>query len=390
MSIVERRKLAVDMNEPHVGPIPFIVAVAYVLAIYVSAAMATCKGQDTIPYGYAFYFRCDEIINLAYFPAAQIAALFLGFYSAKILLRRRLKTNFRIRLLRKKIRFRNASYISLAITALIAVYVLFLALTHDAYDDPDNWRAISSKASQLLLVVSGFSVSVNIASRKFTFWAVFLLFVIAATVLVADASRAAAIPIGIAAVYSGLNSRYVLAILFSGLILPILGLARAARGFFASGERGIEEFWVIIANAEYFGVGYLAAYSFVHIFVVLDTPHVTFSVSDLFYSIIPLPSSLHFISHNLEDWRIDVFRPMSAMSQIVYLGFPPFLVFNFLVGVFFSRVAMTPRGALGVLGSVFLLLFFLMSHQYLLRGVMWFFYIHLFIIFLASKNKGRM
>ena len=373
-----------------IGAIPFVLAIIYVVSAYASAAVATCTESDNIPYGYAFYFSCVDILALITYPISQALSLFAGFLIGNNLMRRRFKPILSIRVRGIRMYSNLAAPVSLILSFGLAAYFIFLAASHDNDNDIENWRAISSKSSQLLLVAAGFLTSNNIVRRQFSISATVLVFVISATVLVADASRSAALPLGIAAFFCAMNKRYILALLFSAPILPVLGLARGAREFMAFGESGFDNLASIIANTEFFSLGYLAAYSFVHMMVIQDVAHVSFTISDFLYSVIPLPSGIHFINHELENWRMDMFRPMSGMSQMLYLGFFPFLLFNIFIGIFFGKARNASRNRAGILGVLLLLIFFLSCHQYFLRGAMWFFYFHIIAMMISASSGTQL
>jgi hypothetical protein len=252
----------------------------------------------------------------------------------------------------------------------------------------DNWRAISSKWSQLLLVALGFLVSYNLIQRKYFHISFLLMLACSFTVLLSDASRAAVLPLGVVLIYSLVYKRYFWSVLLFILILPILGFAETARGYFAFGNRTFDDIITILYSLKIFDFGYLTAYSFIHMMVVQEASNVYFSYSDLFYSIIPIPSNFHFLDFNLEDWRLDKFRPMSGVSQILFLGPVPFMALYLLFGLFLTRISDKERNATNVLSAIFLVLSILIAHQYLLRGAMWFFYLHLaFSLFRAPNSK---
>lgn len=130
-----------------------------------------------------------------------------------------------------------------------------------------------------------------------------------------------------------------------------------------------------------FTISYFTEYSIYSLAYTYTSSKGVFTLSDFFYSIIPLPSQYHFIDVNDRLWRIDQFRPLSGQGSVARISLLLVATYNIVLGWLLGRYFRIVPQNLRMIMGLSALLVFAMSFQYGIRTVTW------FLVFLGGTAR---
>ena len=135
-------------------------------------------------------------------------------------------------------------------------------------------------------------------------------------------------------------------------------------------------------------LSYIFAYSVYHVADVLaQVDRLEISSSVFIYGLIPIPSAF-FSNIDISQVRLDVFRPIGAIGEMLIFYPLTFFLYSLLIGVLFAVVKRRVSGLGRFVLNMALVFIYLMSYQYGLRTIQWFIWpIVLFLMCLGSPFK---
>lgn len=335
--------------------------------------------QQPVAFGYHEYFFPFNIFEQTYKFVPLLLSVGFGFILGK---RIRLK-NFKI----PKFKFKLKKYMGIVYLVTFGIYIVGTLITDPSTSlNGEIHRVLESKFSHLLLIFSGVSLISNIHLRKFVAISYMLTFFIVLSFALIDGTRSAIIPLIILILWFAGHKQYTKLFFASITTAFTIGLVFYGR-FLARGNDFQDLLFMIEFIVNNFSISYFSAYSWLHFLFAIEQFKGNFSLSDMWYSITPVPSSLLPYSPDTSLWRLDAYRPLGAQASLYLLGLIPWIFFNLVIGFVLGLATKIDNAVIRILVFGVIFLTFASSFQYNLRSVQWFLWFAIGAVVLVRKNK---
>lgn len=368
-----------------IGPLPYWAMLAYLWMAYLLSLRSVCLGLDNVPFGYATFFSCEEVVDAIWIPAYQTVFLMGGYYTFRAVLR-----NFGGRKIlprNRRVKVKQAAELIVLAQFIIVVFFLIKLASADT-SNYGGWRTLSSKSSQMLLIMSSSLSFVSIKNNKYIALSIFASLYLAMIFAYTDASRSSLIPLGALCAAFIYCRRWFASALALAAFTLIFSYVMAARYYYARGfTPSLETVSIVIDSGLHFDMSYLFSFSFLHLLYATYSTRGSFDTTDFLYSVIPLPSSFMPFSVDVSSWMIDASRSHGGMGQALIVGIFSFALLNAAFGVLCASISRLPRGSLSYIALGMALFTFFAAFQYNLRGVQWIYYLTWVIILFAQSGR---
>jgi len=388
--------------------LPFQLMLSAILVSYCSY-LYFFFNDISIPFGYAD-IRPEEVAPLflkivgcflaaALIPVRLFSLLRLKFfYSASRVQRTVLSSKEKSQSRTPNISLRIPGYAKLLFFSVtLALFASYMMTFYHYFSDPyrPDKVFINSPFSQLLFFFYSFSLGVlSFAYDRSVLRYVFFVFALLSSnaVLVLDCSRFSLLPFAFILLASISRGRYLRSMLVALLIALYVSGALVARDLFDTFSMDASTALLFPFVYSFFSVQSLLSSLFVYTFafsfpnlLVGSLKYPQYSISDgLSYisaHVSPLPSS--FIDVRL--YRIDVYRPLPALSEVDACLGPLGLIVLFLV-IFLTLIYFTSLGKFGFAASMILSVYStVMLFQYNLRALSRYYVYGLILAFLLKS-----
>jgi hypothetical protein len=339
-------------------------------------------GLLNVPFGLSYYVRVEDYVNVSLSLTLGMIVSILGYLIAT-------------RLYYKKIVFTDRSFYALVngmplyffytLLYVFLVYVIFIfSLERQLNYTEGISRVLEFKGSHLLILMLSIYGSLLFVLKGKSFY-IYLVILIAAFFALMDGSRVSIIPAAVFLLISIYlkNLRYIaLGILLNAILAFLYGIGRdAARQFKWNIDLGVFDYELYLDL-----FSYIFAFSIYHLADVnLQLKNLHISPSVFLYSITPLPSYF-FDNVDLAQIRLDVYRPIGAIGEMYIFGYWTYLLFSFSIGFSLGIFNLRIRGFVKVALYIVVSFLYLMSFQYGLRTIQWFFWpIFIFVFYLQCR-----
>lgn len=204
-----------------------------------------------------------------------------------------------------------------------------------------------------------------------------------------EASRAGVLPLFGVALSALVKRRYIR--VFCVLVLCIIGLgvAASARGFEG---RYSTSFWDVFVQLDVLAASigailYTTAFSIFQFSYVVVEQVGHFDTQSLIYSILPVPQFLYPNPPNYFVWRVDIYRPMGALSEMERVSFIVMAAFFVILGGVSAYIDSIRQSVFRLIASLFFVVVCISMFQYNLRSIQWYVYFILLLVFLDAYLK---
>lgn len=326
----------------------------YYLVCVVMSLWSFYLPETSVAFGYDAIISSSELafgvltFTLCFVSVLLGISISLSFKSRSTLIRgRKLRLSANVRLL------------ILSIIIYFIVYFSFqLIESFTSLQGELTLRKFEFKSFRFLMLALLVIIFV-IARNKLGFW---LLAVVNITYAFLDASRFSLVFVVILIMlYQSINTK------FTGLCVILITLLT-----FCYSRFGVHFDLQVIIMYFWFVVSYVTDFNIYQLAYTIESTKGTFEVKDFLYSIIPIPSNLHFIEVNDRLWRIDAFRPLSGQGSVARLSLILLCFYNFFLGWLFGRcLRMTPERYVELF-VLCIMIIFAMSFQYSIRTITWY------------------
>lgn len=287
----------------------------------------------------------------------------------------------------------KANLIALLLQTLLFMYFIGKVLIN--YETISNseviiFRVLVGKESFFLLALQGVIPLLSRGIWKPLFYLCAMTTALAFAWL--DGSRSSLIPLGLLVIYGVTEKKYRISL--------FLVLFQIFLYFFLSESRSIDDKANIDLFFEaFFGsflgmgdallalVSYTFIYSMLHFIITFKNELGVFVASDLFYSVLPVPSALIPVEVDPSNWRVDKYRPMGALAELVRVSHIFLTFWFFFLGCVARNIDRIKTNMVKSLASAVFFIILLSMFQYHLRGVMWLVFFCILLVFLERKSK---
>jgi len=336
-----------------------------------------------IPFDYEQEFDTSELLSYQLYLWWACLCFYFGNRITKIK-----KKPINVELITAKVNTGLGSKYIIFMQLLIVFY--FLSKVDSAFELSSeftyitNYRPFGDKFSVILLLIQGVLPVLaikNKATRIFTILISVLLSLVFAWI---DASRASILPLS-GMLLSSLTKKNMF-LFIPVLLLMILNFvtAMAARSVYDRLHFSsiLDVFQILSENFTDLLISlisYFTAFSITQFAYVTREYSGVFTSFDLFYSVIPIPSFMWPSRPDMMLWRVDRFRPMGAVSELLRVSFFFFSLFFVFYGYLSKKLDNISNINLKILSACIFALTCVSIFQYNLRSVQWFLYF-MFII----------
>jgi uncharacterized membrane protein len=136
-------------------------------------------------------------------------------------------------------------------------------------------------------------------------------------------------------------------------------------------------------------LSYFTAFSILQFSYVVQNNSGSFYFNDLLYAITPLPSFLWPTIPNYDAWRVDIYRPMGAASELLRVSIFAFGLFFYIFGYLGKKIDSMTNASLKLLAVCIFSMSCVLIFQYNLRSVEWFIYLLLVMCFIDKTMLSR-
>lgn len=339
-----------------------------------------------MPFDYEQIFEVSEILYYSFYLLVGMVFFLVGYHFVRLKTTAVSSVSFDIAI-DKLYKYRK---LFLLIQLFIVFYFLSKLFVGVEYENGEqyikNYRPLGDKISTLLLLFqSALVVFLSKHARD-------RVLVISCSVVISfmfawiDASRAAILPLaGVVYIFYKKKKYIQFSIYFMLLVLfymiAIVGRSYVDRiGYGALGEiinttiTGFDEVLVWV-------VSYFTAFSIFQFAYVTRDALGSYTLYDLLYSIVPVPSFFWGDVPDYDNWRADEFRPMGAVSEVYRVSQYAMYCYFFVVGCLAKLVDGIKANTLKLFALAVFLMTSVMMFQYNLRTIQWFYYL-IFLVFL--------
>lgn len=375
------------MYMKHDGPqIGLYALLAYPILSYALSLHSVCGKLNNVAFGYAEVFTCDEIIQNYYILFIQIFSIIVGYFISNKLIKTRIY---------KSPRIKNKSVIYsilLIVQYVILLYFVFSLITaqHNNLNHTPHLapRALSTKSSQALVMISTM-ISIIISGYKgINFLSKINIAIVIIIFSWIDGSRTSLIPLIVYSIYYIYNKNVWSTIVCFVSIIIVYNLSVVGRVSFDKDIFSLMESFLSVIKMSIFldfEYSYIFQFSYLHFMYTISYVDINFYISDFIYSIVPLPSNMHFIDAHPELWRVDAYRPYGGMAEIFYLGYFYFILYNFLIGGISGVIDKEENSIFKTIAIGIIVFAFVASFQYGTRTIQWFVYAGIAIIIIYRR-----
>lgn len=288
-------------------------------------------------------------------------------------------------------------YLCIFAQIVIFLYILYglnemATLTSDSYDK--EFRPLGGKFTNIILIIQALIAIIFYSNRFFHGFLVLICLTVSLLFSWIDASRSAVLPIAVLLLYAISNKKFITSFFYFVIGVFLFVMAMVARGY--AQRANFDSLCSIISFTfdSYFElinsfVGYLFSFSVLQFSLVVRDNAGEFNVNDLIYSILPIPSFLWPYEPDYSLWRVDFFRPMGALSEILRVSIFAFYIFFAFLGWLSKKVDGIKSAFIRVLSLSVFLLIVVQLFQYNLRTTEWFIYLLLFFVFIDKKISRK-
>jgi len=361
-----------NINRPRVGLYALLAypTISYILSIY-----SVCWGVNDVAFGYAESFSCVEVLKNYYILIIQLISIIVGYFIFKNLLRAKKSSS------KEKVYRLEERVMLLALQYIILLYFiisLYFFQNSDAGFTPHLApRTLSTKSSQVLVMMATI-ISIIISNYKgINILSKFNIMCIVVIFSWIEGSRTALIPLIVYTIYSMYNKKLLNVLTCFVLIIFVYNLSISGRVAFDKGMWSFIDTLLNVAESSVllnFEYSYIFQFSYLHFMYTIDYADPVFSVSDLLFSIIPIPSSMHFIDADPDQWRIDIYRPFGGMAEIFTVGYFYYVMYNLIIGGIAGIIDKDDNKIFKTIAMGIIIFAFVSSFQYGMRTVQWFIY----------------
>lgn len=370
--------------------LPLIIAIGYILVIYLLSLRSVCLDLDDVDFGYASAFLCSEIFGYAWLPLLQIIGILIGFN----ILGPIKQTIIKLPKLSLGFRLQNSTLAFLSLLVIVAIFSFYAVTAIEnlqLYEVGTNeiQREVGGKGASFLVLVSGCLSIINLHTKKYSLISFALVCLTSLLFSWFDGSRTAILPFLVYTYYYASQRKWKLSLSMASMSAFLSVLAISSRFI---GDKSLDSLLIVLdevfSSLSSINLAYLFQHSFLHLIYVIDQTPYQFNVNDLLYSIIPLPSSFHFINADPDLWRVDYFRPMGAMGELFAFSPAAFILFNSVYGILIYKATQLNNLYARLITSCIILTSFAMGYQYGLRTVQWLIYLSIALIF-SCRDNGK-
>lgn len=336
---------------------------------------------------FGIVFSYDEIIdlpNLLNYSQPLLIGTFVFFISYNVLFRKRefesvSKTQNTIIIKRKS---GIIDFFCIYIQIAIVMFVLAKLAANSTMEVSHTGiiRYLSGKENYLLMIIQ--SALIFLSSRNIRIVVIFSSFFISIIFAWFSGTREAIIPIASLVLDSVLKNKKTNALIYISMLLFLYSFVHVSRSTYVKFDflvffDSLSYALTILGDSVLSFLSYTFGYSVLHFTYVNMSETGLFTLSDLIYSLTPLPS--YFLPPvDTSLWRVDVYRPMGAYSELYRVSPFAFFLFLFFLGGLAKSINNVRQRFVKIVLLVIFSLLTIMLFQYGLRTNLW------FIVFIIS------
>jgi hypothetical protein len=357
---------------------PIVFVSVYLAFSSLSAFSTVCVDGALVPFNYKELVSCEEFS----FSLIYIFLMVVFFIAGYMFSKAKHEVNISDRFVA---RHEALVGVSLARLDRISVYsFLFLILFFSFYQyvfmeanivGIGRRTVLSDKFSDIGLILTGVAAAISRRNLLFSMISFVIMTYIAFVFAWVDGTRASMLPFVAYAIFMVAERKYIRFTALIALAIYTFSMSMNARYESDGTITGLLEYIFqlnfSVSNST-LGLGYILGFSPLHFTYVHTNNLGQFGFVDFFYSIVPLPSTFLGDGFRPSDWRVDSFRPMGAVAELLRVNLLAILSFAALLGYYGYIVDKFGNRFLRVVGSFLILYIVAISFQYNLRTVMWF------------------
>jgi hypothetical protein len=369
--------------------------IIYIIFSSIIAYIAVLTKGIQIQYNYEYEFDTSDLTQpLLYILLAGVCFIVGYGTNAKI------KNIYKISKDYNQIKLAiNSKILVVFIVIQIAIVCYILVKLMIAVNNADDfrylhYRPLSDKSTSILLLIQ--AIMPIIFSRNYVLKniSIFLCIVIGFMFAWIDASRSGILCMAGLLVLTLMQKKYFQILCYSSIILFYFVIAMIGREY--NNRLNVDIFFMVMGavrdnfyEATMSVLSYFTAFSILQFSYVVQNNSGSFYFNDLLYAITPLPSFLWPTIPNYDAWRVDIYRPMGAASELLRVSIFAFGLFFYIFGYLGKKIDSMTNASLKLLAVCIFSMSCVLIFQYNLRSVEWFIYLLLVMCFIDKTMLSR-